>query len=313
MNAEYNKIYKELITDLSTGVIIDYDMQSKNYKYKPFSHYASSSALDDLYELIINNVIFYAYTEEEIISQFNIGMLDDLKVAAKYAFSQRLPKRTNPNSDGTIGEVLLDLLIQVFEPSAQKLVARAKHTEVGKRKNEITGYDALYFTSTNGELTLWLGQAKAGAEKYCKGDIKKDLNTKFVQNYFADTAFYIADKSDSKELTQLLNEINRICFQAQKNRWDNAIKNKKLYELLQSKNVEIKIPCLLAYSNDTVYNSKDLQSAINSVVTDIQKYYEKQTFNIAIKLPYDIRFYIFPIKNVSYIRQKIVEFKKEVT
>ena len=85
------------------------------------------------------------------------------------------------------------------------------------------------FTCPNKDGKVGLGGciycSKTGSGEYA-GDIKKDLNTKFVQNYFADTAFYIADKSDSKELTQLLNEINRICFQAQKNRWDNAIKNK---------------------------------------------------------------------------------------
>lgn len=76
MNTKYNKIYKELIINLSNGIIIDYDMQKK-CKYKPFIHYVSSSALDDL------------------------------KVATKYAFSQHLPTKTNPNYNGTIGEFLL--------------------------------------------------------------------------------------------------------------------------------------------------------------------------------------------------------------
>lgn len=311
MNGEYNKIYNELIVNKSKSIIIDYNIQSKTYEYKPFSHKVSTTALDDLCELIIDNVVFYAYSENEIVVQSNFGQLNDLRVAAKCAFAKRLPKRINPKSDGTVGEVLLDLIIQVFEPTSQKLVARAKYTEFGKRKYEITGYDALYFTLRDEQLTLWLGQAKAGLEQYCKGDIKKDLNSKFGHDYFVDTAFYIADKSDSKELSHLLNAINKICFEAQKNKWSKDIKIENIYNLLKSKNVKIKIPCLLAYTND-IYSADELKSGIIAAVKNIQKYYDNQHFDISLDLPYEIRFYIFPIKDVSYIKNKLVDLKKEV-
>lgn len=311
---EYKKIYNKLIVDQSKGIIIDYKPQNKTYKYYPFSHQASSSSLDDLYNLITDNIIFYAFDQNEIIKlNENIAVLEDLRAAAKYAFANRLPKRTDPNSDGTVGEVLLDLLIQTFEPHSQKLIARAKYTEVGKRKNEITGYDALYFTLDGGQLTLWLGQAKAGAEDYCKSDIKKDLNTKFGSEYFADTAYYIADKVDSdKSLINILNEINKICFKAQKDEWTKDQKIDMLYKLLKDNNVAIKIPCLLAFTND-IYSSGDLENNVSTVVKKVMHYYERLNYSIDLKLPYEIRFYVFPIKDVSYIRKKIVEFKKGVT
>jgi len=216
MNQEYKKLYKDLIAEKCKTTIIDYDPCNKKYQYQPFSHSVSPMALDNLYDLVIDNVVFYTFSEDEIIKlQNNISLLADLRSAAKYAFAERLPKRKAADSDGTLGEVLLDLLIQVFEPASQKLIARAKHIEVGK-KSEITGYDALYFTKQGDEITLWLGQAKAGQESYCKRDIKKDLNEKFQTDYFTETAFYIADKSDCYELTSLLNEINKICLDTQK-------------------------------------------------------------------------------------------------
>lgn len=311
MNDEYCRIYNELIRNKSEGIIINYDIQSKNYTYQPFSHKIADSALNDLYNLVIDNIVFYAYSENEIISKNDLGILDDLRTAAMYAFSERLPKRMNPNSDGTLGEVLLDLIIQVFEPKSQKLVARAKLTEVEKRKYEITGYDALYFTLQDEQITLWLGQAKSGAELYCKSGIKEDLNTKFYNNYFANTAFYIADRSESSELTYLLKNINKVCFEAQKNKWSMDKKIKVLLDFLKGNNVKIRIPCLLAYTSD-IYETDDINREISTVVSKMQKYYDEEQFKIDIGLSYEIRFYIFPIKDVSYLRNKLVELKKEV-
>ena len=311
MNDEYYRIYNKLIRKKSKCVIIDYDILSKNYIYQPFSHKVTDSALNDLYDLVIDNIVFYAYSENEIIKKNELGMLEDLRVAAMYAFSERLPKRLNPDSDGTLGEVLLDLIIQVFEPDSQKLIARAKFTEVEKRKTEITGYDALYFTLQDKQITLWLGQAKAGVEQYCKSGIKEDLNTKFYQNYFANTTFYIADRSESSKLTHLLTEINQICLDTQKNHWNKDKKINALYNLLKNNNVKIKIPCLLAYTSN-IYESSNINKEISTIVDKIQQYYDNEKFNVNIGLPFEIRFYIFPIKDISYIRNKIVELKKEV-
>lgn len=274
INNEYKKIYDSMITAKSKSIIIEYSSYSQNYKYKPFSHFCKDTALDELFDLVIDNVVFYAFSENEIIKlKTNIEILNDLRSAAKFAFSERLPNRLNANSDGTLGEVLLDLLIQVYEPLSQKLLARAKHTEISY-KSEITGYDALYFTKSNDEISLWLGQAKAGTESYCKSDIKNDLNSKFSSEYFSDTAFYIADKSDSKDLTILLNEINRICLEAQKNGFTKQEKTDNLYKLLRQYNIQIKIPCLLAYTKN-VYDDMDLlPKEIEKITKSISKYYD---------------------------------------
>jgi len=92
-NPDYQKIYKRLITDNAKLQIIEYSGCSKTFTYKPFSHQVNIDALDDLYELIIDNTVFYAFTENEVISAIsNHGLLGDLKNAAKHAFDVRLPK-----------------------------------------------------------------------------------------------------------------------------------------------------------------------------------------------------------------------------
>jgi len=312
LSPEYQKLYDALISDKAKAVIVEYSCHNKTFAYKPFSHQSNSSALDDLFDLIIDNTVFYAFSESEILDlHTNFGILDDLRSAAKYSFADRLPKRKNADSDGTLGEVLLDLLIQAYEPTSQKLIARAKHTEVGK-KSEITGYDALYFTQYNNQITLWLGQAKAGSQHYCKGDIKKDLNSKFTSSYFSDTAFYIATRTTSQDLLNLVNEINKLCFIAQQQSYSKDKKTTELFKILQYNNVRIKIPCLLAYTNDIYSDSKSLQINTERCVQQICSYFDDDIFSIELLLPYELVFYVFPIKDVPYIRQKITALKKEV-
>jgi len=301
-----------MIKDKANAIIVEYSCLNQKFTYKPFSHKANESSLDELYDLVIDNTVFYAFDEDEILSLHDsLGILDDLKSAAKYAFAERLPKRKDPNSDGTLGEVLLDLLIQAYEPHSQKLIARAKYIEVGK-KSEITGYDALYFTKNDDTITLWLGQAKAGAQTYCKRDIKEDLNTKFSTTYFAGTAFYISTRTSSKELLDIMNEINSLCFTAIKNNFSKKEKTEQLFYVLQKHKVNIKIPCLLAYTNNIYSDPLLLQKEIEKCTQQMCTYFDANTYSIGIPLSYDIIFYVFPIKDVSYIRERIGAIKKEV-
>ncbi len=310
--SEYKELYNSTIIAKSNAIIIEYLSHNRNLKYRPFSHNSNKSCLDDLYELIIDNTVFYAFSEDEILSMNrNMAILDDLRSAAKFAFSDRLPKRTYANSDGTLGEILLDLLIQAYEPDSEKLIARAKHTGMCS-KTEITGYDALYFTKDIEGITLWLGQAKAGQAKYCKTDIKNDLNTKFSSSYFSNTAFYIATRCSSPSLLSIVNQINKLCFIAQKDNYTSEKKAYELFALLLKNNIKIKIPCLLAFSSDIYLDSSLLENEVLKCTEAMCTALDSEKYSIDLPLPFEILFYIFPIKDISYIRERIVELKKEV-
>lgn len=192
MKKDYKTLFNNLITSKIDELIIKYDSKKDNYTYQGFSHLCDSTSLDELSNLVIDDIVFYTFSEDEILEYDNkFNFLDDLRSAAKYAYAQRLPQRKNEKTDGLLGEVLLDLFIQRYSLNAKKLVVRAKHTEI-KSRQEITGYDALYFTKNKDEISFWLGQAKAGEKEYCKQSISKDLNEKYKKEYFANTAFYIA-------------------------------------------------------------------------------------------------------------------------
>ena len=272
---------------------------------------AEKNALDNIANLIIDDMIFYAFSENEILRlNDDIDLLEDLRAAAKYAYSERLPKREKAKSDGTMGEVLLDIIIQLASQNTKKLIARAKHTEI-KNKKEITGYDALYFTKDAEGISLWLGQAKAGQKAYCKRSIIKDLQEKYKREYFADTAFYIADKNEAPELGELLNDINKICLMAQMKKWNGNQKIEKLFEVLKAKQVKIKIPCLITYSQNIYFDKAKLKEYVEHEVKEILDEFDSQIFPIEIETSYEIVFYIIPVEDVDYIRDKIIELKKE--
>lgn len=311
MCTNYRRLFEKLIVEKMDSIIIKYKPEQHTYSYQGYNHQATEGALDDVTNLVIDDIVFYTFSEKEIVDyNTSFGLLEDLREAAKYAYLQRLPERENANSDGLLGEVLLDLLIQTYSNTAKKLVVRAKHTEIGTKK-EITGYDALYFTKENEEVFFWLGQAKAGEKAYCKSSIIDDLMTKYKNEYFLKTAFYIADKKDTDELDNLLMEINSVCFKAQKLKWSKDEKTSQLFQVMKNNNIKIKIPCLIAYTktiyNDTTKLKEKLQKEINNIV----KEFDIKTFPVEMDLEYEILFWIFPVENISYIRENLIKLKKE--
>ena len=159
---------------------------------------------------------------------------------------------------------------------------------------------------------MWLGQAKAGQKNYCKTSIVEDLQEKYKKDYFADTAFYVADRNEAKELENLLEEINEICYFAQVKKWNSNHKLDKLVDVLKNNSVKLKIPCLISYTQNIYFDKNKLKQYINAEINDIISEFDTKVFPIDVGLDYEIVFYILPVKDVDYIRNKIVELKKEV-
>ncbi|MCL4418015.1 MAG: hypothetical protein M1365_15245 [Actinobacteria bacterium] len=121
----------------------------------------------------------------------------------------------------------------------------------------------------------------------------------------------IADKADkSSELIDILNEINKICFKSVQFQWGDQTKKLALIELLKNKNVKLKIPCLLAYTENIYSDEKELSIKINKCVVDMVNTFDQTDFNIINELEYELVFCIFPLSDVKELRKKIVEFKK---
>ena len=186
--------YKEIFTDeiikKSTGVIFSFSPLQDKYVYQPYSHAVSKDAVEKLGELMRLNLFFYSFGEDELVQYYEKDLFSSMEQAAKYAYQSRLPKRADI-TDGLPSEVLLDLLVQMYNPSAYKLAVRTIFRQ--NDNNEIKGYDLTYFSRDDSGISLWLGQAKLGSKEYCKSDISSDLLKKFNDEYLSKQLFFICD------------------------------------------------------------------------------------------------------------------------
>lgn len=303
---KYEIIYKQFIVDSAQSRICVFDIETHTHIYKPYTHVSSSNGLSDLAELIVDDMIFYAYSEDEIVSCFErTKMLEDLKSAAQYAYKQRLPNRPDSSHDGTSGEILLDIMLQVFEEMPHKLIARPKYKQIYDNC-EIKGYDALFFTKSDNEISLWLGQVKTGQKSYCKSSIKEDLNKKYTLEYFCKSLYYIADKTDhTHELEDILSQINNLCFEAIRNGWTDEQKSDRFIQILISNKVKVKIPCLLVYSDNIFNDLSALDKKIRECTKSIVEALDLQSYSIANELNHSIYFYVFPVKDVDELRDLV--------
>lgn len=305
ISQKYKAIFNKEILQQSKGVIFAFSPQSEGYTYQPYSHAISETSVENLGALMRKNMLFYTYGEDEVVNYVEKNTFHSMEQAAKYAYRQRLPERT-PKQDGLPSEVLLDLLIQIYNPSAYKLAVRTIFRQ--KDNNEIKGYDLTYFVKDHLGITLWLGQAKLGGLYYCKSGINEDLNKKFTPTYLTEQLFFICDKrvsltDDAREILSIIEEINIREMES-----DSSVRAKTLLQFFQDNNIRIKIPCLLAYDKEDVYNDPaKLYEKINDEVESMKKYYCTHSYSFSGFVP-EIVFYIFPVESVDRLRSKETGF-----
>jgi len=299
---EYRKIYEELIINKSKGIIFSYDTLRDQYEYQPYSHSTNSDGIQALSELMRKNLPFYCYGESEIIEEYSRGKLEDLEKCAKYAYIQRLPKRPE-ETDGLLSEVLLDLIIEIFEPLATKLALRTIFRQ--NDNNEIKGYDLTYISrSKDDSISLWLGQAKMGDRGYCLSGIHTDLLSKYDAGYFTKQLFFLCDKpyattKDTKHLLRIIDDLNRSTIDLSADMRETA-----LIKLFEREHISIKVPCLLAYKNELLYS--DPANLFLNLCTEIEKirtFYSKKNYSSFVLKPHII-FMVFPLSDVDVIRSK---------
>ena len=301
----YNEIFDKEILQKSRGIIFTFSPLQDQFVYQPYSHNISANSVEKLGELMRRNLFFYSYGEEEVVQHYEKNHFTSMEHAAKYAYNQRLPKRADI-ADGLPSEALLDLLVQLYNPQAYKLAVR---TIFRQNDNfEIKGYDLTYFSKDETGISLWLGQAKLGGKDYCKSDINKDLLEKFTAEYLAKQLFFVCDKrvsltNDAKAILEAIEEINIRSMED-----DAALRWKKLLDYFKSEGIRIKIPCLLAYGEETVYKDAGaLYQMIDRETGSIRDYFNAHTYAFQGFSP-EIVFYVFPIESIERLRDKETGF-----
>ena len=70
MAKTYKEIYNELIGEKFRATIISYSPHKGTYEYLGYSHQVEVNALDDIANLIIDDMVFYAFSENEILKDW---------------------------------------------------------------------------------------------------------------------------------------------------------------------------------------------------------------------------------------------------
>lgn len=298
---EYNDIFDREIIQRSKGIIIPFSPLNDKYTYNPYAHDISDDAVEKLGEVMRYNLFFYGFGEDEVVDYYKQGKLSSIAQAAKYAYKNRVPHRKE-NRDGLPGEVLLDLLVQLYNPTAYKLAVRTIFRQ--NDNNEIKGYDLTYFSKDKSGISLWLGQAKLGKKDYCKLGINSDLINKYVSSYLSQQLYFVCDKRIhiNQDAQDILEEIEKINMRTMDD--NDNIRAQQLLELLNTLNIKIKIPCLLAYDAENVYsNATKLCERITAEIEGVKNFFNDQVYTFTGFYP-EIIFYIFPIKSIERLRDR---------
>ena len=297
----YKAIFDREIIQQSKGIIFSFSPLKEKHTYQPYSHVISADAVERLGELMRHNLLFYAFGEDEVVAYYEKDCFSSIEQAAKYAYRQRLPHR-DPKQDGLPSEVLLDLLVQIYNPGAYKLAVRTIFRQ--DDNNEIKGFDLTYFSKDETGISLWLGQAKLGAKNYCKRGIDGDLIAKYTVAYLAKQLYFVCDKriSITDDAKAILEEIDILNMRTQDD--NEATRAQQLINLLAQRRISIRIPCLLAYEENSVYqDAAQLYSRLMSEVEDIKKYFNSHKYVFHGFSP-EIIFYVFPIESIDRLRNK---------
>ncbi len=298
---KYNDIYDKLIVQPSKSIIFSFSPLDEKYVYRPFGHAIADDAVEKLGKLMRDNLPFYCFGEDEVTKAYESNTFSSLEDAIQYAYSFRLPHR-DPKKDGLPGEVLLDLLVQIYNPDAYKLAVRMISRQ--DDGSEIKGYDLTYFTKDSSGLALWLGQAKLGEKRYCKDGINADLIEKYTNEYLTRQLYFVSTKryeitEDAKILLEKINGLNVRTI-----RKDGDSRARALIDLLNEMGIVIKIPCLLAYDEKLVYeNAAHLYEHIQREVDEIKSHFNNRQYSFVGFNP-EIVFYVFPIESIKRLRDK---------
>jgi hypothetical protein len=301
----YYEIFEDLIgKHLRNSIIYRHDPQKGNHEYTPFRHHYDDGTEKLLGNFMRKYIFMYAYSENEVIKAFKKGRLENLEEAAKIALETRLPKRKG-TTNGLYSELLLDLLITLFNNDVNKLATRAIYRQLSDNQ-EIKGFDGLHISvDSNNNNYLWIGQAKMGGRAYCISDIKKDLNEKANMLYTAEQLFFIADKEQKTlpKALELLEKINDV-------HWNNRLlaadeKADKLSEFFKNENVKIFFLCLLAYGLPEAYELEaEIEKEIKKELKKIQDSFDKE-FKDLIPNEYEVLVWIIPIRDLQLLRESM--------
>lgn len=275
---------KEIITraqHLFSNVILT---TSYNKYAKDTYHLTYESGLyrqSELVKIIRDTVIHFALTPQEL-AQINAETFTKLQTRAWKRISER-PKEKK----GDYGELLLFLILEVFYP-ARKVVTKVRLRS--SLKDEIKGYDCAHFSIDNGNICLWLGEAK----------FHQDFSTAIFKA-IESINDHLSDQVIKDELT-ILESNNTEIAEEERQILEDYFNSGISLDLMK-----FKIPVLITYDSSVVVNHKEICTAFTSELSkELENKYkiiDGKTINLKSNI--EVHFILVPLQAVKEIKEQL--------
>jgi len=306
------RLYKELVDSKIEPLIVKYDLISGDFEFHPYRHSLNDTTESSLVDALFDNIVFYAFEDNEIAAEYKRGNLEDIRKAARMAYIDVIPK-TEGLLDGLLGELVLDAMLRSFYPQTKTIMSRVKYIERFPRKDikiETHGYDSMVFSEEAGKISIWLGQVKTGDWSYCARKIKDDLNKNILKDYFAGHMLILATYKrgdDLGSLNKVVNDINDIKFDTvdlgEEEKY-NAVIN-----YFTENDIQITMPALLLFQEDKYLDADEILESIKTKCKDnLSKSIIANDENLNIK----VMFLVFPVRDLKKIRTILLELRQNV-
>ncbi|USG67336.1 DUF1837 domain-containing protein [Brevibacillus ruminantium] len=243
----------------------------------------------ELVRIIRETVVHFALTKEEIRKYKED---DDFGEMQRKAW-ERISK-AHKNSKGDFGELLLFILLSIFFPS-EKFVTKVRLRS--STKEQIKGFDCAHFSIEDGEVILWLGEAKfhnrfSNAISGAIDSIKEHCNI----DYLRDEISILGSNIELNEEFQEYEKINNIL--------NGGVTLDK---------IKIRIPVLLTYDCNVIPKHQDIEDAlfIEEMTEEfISKYKNIDSQQLSLKPNIEVLFIIVPFESVSEIKEEIQKLEE---
>jgi len=252
------------------------------------------SSSEDVAKIIYNGLVEFAVNEYKI---------DYDKIDLEQRRVLRSSMRYDPEASedtrikyGFYGEVLLDLVLRSYF-STNVLLARG-YLYSPIENSEVKGFDAFHLTEQNGQVDLWLGEAK----------FYQDY-TAAISSVLKKIEFSLSDSYVDRNLLALIQHegdlTNRpLQVLALFEKWKNN-PDIKLAEEIQEHGIRITYPVFIIYEQA----SRDSYAAsIKKCIEHIAEVCTTQNIQITNSFDYRICFIFLPISEVRATKKKVLEW-----
>lgn len=238
----------------------------------------------ELIRIIRESVVHFALTREEIKKYKDD---DDFGEMQRKAWD-RISK-AHKNSKGDYGELLLFIILSIFFPS-EKFVTKVRLRS--STKDQIKGFDCAHFSLEDGDVVLWLGEAKF--HKQFSGAITgaiESINEHCKIDYLKDEISILGSNIEINENFQEFEKINNIL--------NGGVTLDK---------VKIRIPVLLTYDCKVIPKYGDIEDAlfIGEMEEEfLSKYKNVDNHEITLKPNIEVMFIVVPFESVTDIKTEL--------